>query len=68
MQLTDEIQIISSRGGFRLKSFTFCGESPTESLSGDNKSIKFTGMKQYPENDKLELDITELNFKKKTHR
>ena len=45
MQLTDEIQIILSRGGFRLNGFTFCGESPTESLSGDNKSIKFAGIK-----------------------
>ena len=67
MQLADEIQIILSRGGFTLKGFTFSGESPTESLSGDNKSINVAGMKWYPEDDKLELDITELNLNKK-HR
>ena len=67
MQLADEIQIILSRGGFTLKGFTFSGESPTESLSGDNKSINVAGMKWYPEDDKLELDITKLNFNKK-HR
>ena len=66
MQLADEIQIILSRGGFSLKGFTFFGESPTESLSGD-KSINIAGMKWYPEDDKLGLDITELNFNKK-HR
>ena len=67
MQLADEIQIILSGGGFTLNGFTFSGESPTESLSGDNKSINVAGMKWYPEDDKLELDITELNFNKK-HR
>ena len=67
MQLADEIQIILSRGGFTLKGFTFYGESPTESLSGDNKNINVAGMKWYPEDDKLELDITELNLNKK-HR
>ena len=67
MQLADEIQIILSRGGFTLKGFTFSGESPTESLSGDNTSINVAGMKWYPEDDKLELDITKLNFNKK-HR
>ena len=67
MQLADEIQIILSRGGFTLKGFTFSGESPIELLSGDNKSINVAGMKWYPEDDKLELDITELNFNKK-HR
>ena len=67
MQLADEIQIILSSGGFTLKGFTFSGESLTESLSGDNKSINVAGMKWYPEDDKLELDITELNFNKK-HR
>ena len=50
-----------------MKGFTFSGESPTESLSGDNKSINIAGMKWYPEDDKIELDITELNFDKK-HR
>ena len=54
MQLADEIQIILTRGGFILKGFTFSGESPAESLSGDNKSINITGMKWYPEDDKLE--------------
>ena len=67
MQLADEIQIILSRDCFTLKGFTFSGESPTESLSGDNKSINIAGMKWYPEDGKLELDITELNFNKK-HR
>ena len=68
MQLADEIQIILSRGRIILKSFTFSGESPTESLSGDNKSINAAGMKWYSEDDKLESDITELNFNKKTQR
>ena len=50
-----------------MKGFTFSGESPTESLSEDNKSINVGGMKWYPEYGKLGLDITELNFNKK-HR
>ena len=65
MQLADEIQIILSRGGFTLKGFTFYGESPTESLSGDNKNINVAGMKWYPEDDKLELDFNKKHRGKK---
>ena len=65
MQLADKIQIVLSRGVFSLKSFTFSGDPTLKSLSSNNKSINVAGIKWYPQDDQLLLDITELSLNKK---
>ena len=64
-KLSDEFQIVVNRGGFSLKGFTFNGYSPYQSLSSDGESVGVAGLRWYPEDDKVALDISELNFSKK---
>ena len=66
-KLSDELQIVVNRGGFYLKSFTFSGYSPSTSLSSDGESVGVAGLRWYPEDNKVALDINELNFSRK-HR
>ena len=64
-QVTDEIQITLSKGGFSLKGFSMSGEDATENLSGDKKSVLVGGLPWFPKEDDLMLNIKELNFNKK---
>ena len=64
-KLSDELQIVVNRGGFSLKVFTFSGYPPCVSLSSDGESVGVAGLRWYPENDKVALDISELNFSRK---
>lgn len=48
-----------------LKGFTFSNQTPADKLSEDRESISVAGMKWYPENDQIKLDI-QLNFTKKS--
>ena len=64
MQLADKIQIVLSRGSFSLKVFKYSGDPPLESSSSNSKIINIAGMKWYPQDDKLSLDIIDLNFNK----
>ena len=54
-----------SRGGFTLKGVTFSGKEPPSTLTADNNTINVAGMKWFPKQDMLSLDISELNFAKK---
>ena len=62
----DEIEIALSRGGFGLKGFTFSGEDPPASLTKDGESIGVGGLIWYPKSDQISIDVTKLNFAKKT--
>ena len=64
-KLSDELQIVVNRGGFSLKGFTFSGYSPYKSLSSDGEIVGLAGLRWYPEDDKVALDIIELNFSRK---
>ena len=61
-----------NRGGFSLKGFTFSGYPPSpsplcaSSLS-DSESIGVAGLRWYPEDGKVALDISELNFLRRYH-
>ena len=55
-----------NRGGFSLKGVTFSGKDPPECLSEDGVSISVAGMKWYPKEDLLSIDLSELNFAKKS--
>ena len=64
-KLSDELQIVVNRGGFSLKGFTFSVYPPCGSLSSDGESVAVAGLRWYPEDDKVALDISELNFSRK---
>ena len=61
----DDLQLIINRGGFKLKGVTFSGAHPPPDLSDDGISIAVGGMKWYPKEDELSLNINDLNFSKK---
>ena len=65
-EVTDGLEIVLNRGGFRLKGITFSGFDPPERLSNGNKSVNVAGI-WYPRSDMLSLNLSELNFSKK-HR
>ena len=64
-KLSDELQIVVNRGGFSLKGFTFSGYPPCGSLSSDGESVGVAGLRWYPEDDKVALDVSQLNFSRK---
>ena len=57
--------LVLRRGGFNLKGFTFSGNVPLKSLSGDSESVKVAGIKWVPKSDQIQLDAGELNFTRK---
>ena len=65
-KLADELKIVVNRGGFALKGFTFSREPPSTDLSTDGECIHVAGMRWFPEEDTVSLDVTELNFAKKS--
>ena len=62
---SDEIELVVNRGGFQLKVVSLSGEDPLESLTDDGITINVAGMKWYPKEDQLSLNICELNFSKR---
>ena len=52
---------------FTLKGIIFTGGDPPSVLSIDDSSVNVAGMKWFPKEDLLALDICELNFAKKQH-
>ena len=60
-----QLNLCTATGGFSLKGFTFSGQDPDKKLSVDGKSITVGGMKWFPKDDYVTLNIGELNFCKK---
>ena len=54
-----------NRGRFTLKGITFTGGDPPSALSTDSSSVNVAEMKWFPKEDRLALNIGELNFAKK---
>ena len=63
--MADELEVVLNRGGFLLKGITFSNQDPPESLSDNGESINVAGMKWFPEDDIIPLDIKDMNFPKK---
>lgn len=63
--LSEEIELVVNQGGFNLKGVAITGEDPSESLSNDKETASVRGMKWYPKNDVVSLNIAPLNFSKK---
>ena len=66
LTVADQLQIVLNRGGFSLKGITFSGENPHRTLSNNGESINVAGLKWYSKDDKISLDVSELNFSKKS--
>ena len=65
LKRADELEVVLNRGGFVLKGITFSNQDPPESLSDDGKSINVVGIKWFPKDDVILLDIKNMNFAKK---
>ena len=61
----DQIELVLNRGGFSLKGVTFSGKNPPATLTNDRANITVAGMRWFPKEDLVSLDISELNFAKK---
>ena len=61
----DELEAVLNKGGFGLKGVAFSGEDPPSTLSDDGKTIFVVGMKWFPKEDEISLNIGELNFARK---
>ena len=61
----DQIELVLSRGGFSLKGKTLDGTDPPATLTNDEASINVAGMRWFPKENLLSLDISELDFAKK---
>ena len=61
----DQIELVLSRGGFSLKGKTLDGTDPPATLTNDEASINVAGMRWFPKENLLLLEISELDFAKK---
>jgi hypothetical protein len=64
-ETTDNLKLVLNRGGFCLKGLTFSGSDPPSNLSSDGKTVNVAGMKWFSKEDKIALNIEELNFEKR---
>ena len=58
----DQIELILNRGGFSLKGVTFSGKDSPATLTNDEASINVAGMRWFPKEDLLSLEISELKI------
>ena len=65
LKRANELEVVLNRGGFVLNGITFSNQDPPESLSDDDESIIVAGMKWFPKDDIISLDIEDMNFSKK---
>ena len=65
LKRANELEEVLNRGGFVLNGITFSNQDPPESLSDDDESIIVAGMKWFPKDDIISLDIEDMNFSKK---
>lgn len=64
--IADDLKVVIHHGGFGLKGFTFSGQSPQESLSSDGQHVSVAGLKWFPLEDEISLNVQDLNFAKKS--
>ena len=60
--MADELEVVLNRGDFVLKEITFPNQDPPEPLSDNGESINVAGMKWFPKDDIIPLDIKDMNF------
>ena len=65
LQRANELELMLNRASFTLKGITFTGGDPPSALSTDDSSVNVAGMKWFPKEDLLALDISEISIAKK---
>ena len=61
----EELRHCLGKAGFSLKGFTLSGSDPDVKLSADGKSIDVFGMKWFPKDDFLMLNMSDFSFSRK---
>ncbi|XP_066913300.1 uncharacterized protein [Clytia hemisphaerica] len=61
-QRSQELEQVVNKGGFKLKGIVISGEDPPETMSEDQQSVTVAGMKWFPKQDVISLNIGEMNF------
>ena len=64
-ELATNLEAVLLKTGFKVKGYTFSGQPPVEKLSKGKDYINCGGMRWYPEEDVIRLNIQPLNFVKK---
>ena len=57
--------MVLNTGGFNTKGVSISGQHPPEELTDDGETIHVAGMRWFPKEDILALNINNLNFSKK---
>ena len=57
-----ELEVITSKGSFKLKGITLSGADPPSHLTNDGVSVGVGGMKWYSKSDEISISMSELNF------
>ena len=65
--LTDGLQVMMDKTGFKYKGVIFSGCDPPDHLCNEDGSVTVGGLKYFPNTDLLCLNINEVNFGKKCH-
>ena len=65
IEKADQSELVLNRGIFSLKGVTFSKRDPPDNFSSDDCSVIVAGMKWFPKEDMVSLDIGEFNFAKK---
>ena len=65
LQRADELELVLNRVDFTLNGITFTGGDLPSALLTDDSCVNLAGMKWFPKEDLVALDIGELNFAKK---
>lgn len=66
LQRTQEFELVVNKGGIKLKGVT-SGISPTEAMIDDGETVFVGGMKWFPKEDSISLNVPEINFSKKLY-
>ena len=61
----DDMEVVVRKGGYKFKGFTKSGSDPPEHLTEDGESVLVAGLRWFPKEDTISLNIGELNFAKK---
>ena len=61
----DQLETVLNRGGFSLNGIAFSGKDPPDSLSDDGQSIVVAGIRWFPKEDLIALNMGKLIFTKK---
>ena len=62
---SDELEVITGSGGFKLKGITLSQEDPPSHLTDDGVSVAVGGMRWFSKSDEVSISISELNFSPK---